>query len=170
MQVSEIIGGNGEEMVTISPSAPFVDAARLIRQSNIGIVVVCKESGFLAGVVSERDVVRIVAEHADSILELAVEDVFTEDVVTYAPEDDTYEVMSVMDHWGTRHIPVVKFGRLVGLLSSRDILRSRLRRFEADDGADHREDDGHEPGYREEESAEPNENGYPEAIPSARPQ
>ena len=96
----------------------IVDAAvRLLDARGIGVIVVTDEDGSLAGIFSERDLVRVLAR---------VETVMTSPVVTCRPDDTVDHVLAIMTERRIRHAPVLADGRLAGMISIRDLVRSRL--------------------------------------------
>lgn len=88
----------------------------------VGLVVVCSEGGRVLGVISERDIVRAVAMNTEDIATLTVEFLYTKDVKTCLPSDESREVMRLMHEGRFRHMPVVEHGNLKGLVSVGDIL------------------------------------------------
>jgi len=122
MSVGEIVRTKGTEVLTTLPEASVVDVARLMSDRRVGLVVVCSEGGRVMGVISERDIVRAVAINTDTIATLAVEDLYTRDVSTCLPSDDARDIMRKMHEGRFRHMPVVEYGNLKGLVSVGDIL------------------------------------------------
>jgi CBS domain-containing protein len=82
------------------------------------------------GILSERDIVRSLAEHGTALLSLPVEDLMTRRVITCGPEDTVEELMSLMTERRIRHLPVLDGGRLCGLVSIGDIVKNRLEEVE----------------------------------------
>lgn len=122
MSVGEIIRTKGSEVLTTLPEASIVEIARMMSDRRVGLVVVCSEGGRVLGVISERDIVRAVAMNQDNLSMLAVEDLYTRDVLTCMPSDDARETMRIMHEGRFRHMPVVEHGNLKGLISVGDIL------------------------------------------------
>lgn len=122
MSVGEVVRTKGAEVLTTLPEAAVVDVARVMSDRRVGLVVVCSEGGRVMGVISERDIVRAVAHHCDTIANLAVEDLYTREVKTCTPTDDAREIMRQMHEGRFRHMPVVEHGNLRGLISVGDIL------------------------------------------------
>ena len=135
MTVQSILKQKGRRVQTMTPEALVSDAARVLSDQRIGILVVCDERNKVVGVLSERDLVRAVAERAGSIAELRVGDLLTRDIVTCTPHDTPQDVMRAMSERGFRHMPVVEDGELKGLISSGDILQHMLPEARVDKAA-----------------------------------
>jgi CBS domain-containing protein len=116
--------GKGPEAVTVQSSATVMEAARKLAQFKIGAVVITKIDGGVAGILSERDIVRRIAEVGPDILSSPVRDVMTRDVVTCTAETTVDDVMARMTHGRFRHIPVVDSSdRLVDVISIGDVVK-----------------------------------------------
>ena len=135
MTVQSILKQKGRRVQTMTPEALVSDAARVLSDQRIGILVVCDERNKVVGVLSERDLVRAIAERAVSIAELRVSDLLTRDIVTCTPHDTPQDVMRAMNERGFRHMPVVEDGELKGLISSGDILQYMLGEARVDKAA-----------------------------------
>lgn len=131
-RVAAMLERKGTEVVTIRPDATIADAARSLAEHGIGALVVSGGSGAVDGVLSERDIVRRLAEVGpDSLLE-SVEVVMTSDVTTCGQEQTADELMEVMTNSRIRHLPVVEDGRLVGIVSIGDVVKSRMDELETE--------------------------------------
>jgi CBS domain-containing protein len=113
----------GQAMVTLRPDETVEAAAKVLAEKKIGLLVIVDGKGPLAGVLSERDVVRAVAKHGANALKMRVADLMTTSVKTCKPGDHPHEVMGAMTSGSFRHMPVVENGQLKGLISSTDIFR-----------------------------------------------
>lgn len=122
MNIADILKDKGGQVITIAPDAALTEAATLLYENKIGLLIVC-EGNRVAGVISERDVVRAVALDADNIEALTVREVMSEKVLSCAPADSPKVVQSVMNVHRIRHMPVIDRGELKGLVSSRDLLK-----------------------------------------------
>jgi CBS domain-containing protein len=128
MKVSDILRSKGGDVVTVGPETSVRDLVALLRQHNIGAVVVTQDDR-VTGIVSERDVVRGLADStADSseVLDRRVADIMTSDVATVAEDADAPDLARVMTDRRIRHLPVVTDGRLVGIVSIGDMVKSRI--------------------------------------------
>lgn len=129
MRVSEIINRKGSDVVTLPPSATISDLVRLLADRRIGAVVVVEPQG-LAGIVSERDIVRFVKESGN--LSDPVAHIMTSDVTSCHPNDDIAELARIMTAKRIRHVPVLDQGRLVAIISIGDVVKGRLDELEAE--------------------------------------
>jgi CBS domain-containing protein len=120
--VRRLIEEKGSAVSTISPDDLVVDAARVMAEERIGVLVCCDDPTIVAGVISERDIVRVFAEHPEGVGTMLVHDVMTKDVKTCHMDDDIAVAMATMNKGGFRHLPVVDDGRLRALISATDIL------------------------------------------------
>lgn len=126
MAMEKVISDKGRHVVTVSPAATVTEAARKLREYKIGLLVVCSDAGAVVGVLSERDLVRAIADGNGQIAHLDVNSLMTPDPVTCDVRDSPAEVLRIMNSKGFRHMPVVEKGRLKGLVSSRDVLKHLL--------------------------------------------
>ena len=128
MQVSEMMNKN---VVTISPDETAALAARLLSRNNVGSLPVCGSDGKLRGMVTDRDIVlRCVAAENDPEV-TKVREIMSRGIVTVAPEDDVKEAARLMAHEQIRRLPVVREGRVVGMVTLADIARSNRYDMEA---------------------------------------
>jgi len=126
MDVQGILRLKGTAVVTIGPddtSGHLVDG---LARERIGAMVVSDDGRTIQGVISERDVVRGLADRGAAVLQLAVRDLMTRQVVTCAPTDSVKQVMAAMTRGRMRHLPVVEDGRLAGIISIGDVVKNRL--------------------------------------------
>ncbi|MGQ0662027.1 MAG: CBS domain-containing protein [Pseudomonadota bacterium] len=126
MNIADILRHKGRELLTIKPDETIAAATRLMAAKRIGAVVVCVPLRRLVGILSERDVIRGVAEHGAAALLLKVEDLMTRDVITRGPAALIKDIMALMTQRRIRHLPVVEGGELVGIVSIGDVVKSRL--------------------------------------------
>jgi CBS domain-containing protein len=102
------------------------DAARLLDQRRIGALVVVDEQRSLAGILSERDIVRGLSRHGLAVMEMNVGQLMTADVLTCSPEDSIDSLMATMTSNRIRHLPVLEGGRLAGIITIGDVVKARL--------------------------------------------
>ncbi len=126
MRVSQILPKKRADIVHLAPTAPVAAAIGVMKQRHVGSVLVLDQYGGLLGVLSERDVVHAFASDPTNLLEKSVIQIARTDVPTAAPEDSVQSVREVMTATHSRHVPVVQFGRVVGLVSIGDVVKSRL--------------------------------------------
>jgi CBS domain-containing protein len=135
MTVSIILAGKGREVVTIEPGASLAEAARLLAGKRIGAALILGADGRLAGIISERDIVRAIAAHGADALDEPVSQSMTRKVETCNEGEAVVHMMERMTVGKFRHMPVVDQGRVVGLVSIGDIVKHRLGEMERDSAA-----------------------------------
>jgi CBS domain-containing protein len=121
--------GGRSGVVTIGPDASVADLLSLLAEHNIGAVVVTTDGSTAAGIVSERDVVRLLQRDPGG-LSSTVDSIMTTDVASCGPRDSVNELMRMMTDRRIRHVPVVDDGRLVGIVSIGDVVKSRIEQLE----------------------------------------
>jgi len=126
MFVSDILAQKGGLVFTVSPGTTVAQAAQHLSTRRIGSVLVMDGTNTIAGIVSERDLVRAMALHGGGALDLEVRQVMTRDVVTCHPDDPIERVMGLMTAGRFRHLPVEDRGELIGLISIGDVVKARL--------------------------------------------
>ncbi len=132
MSVEHILGEKGRDVVTISPEQTIGDVADMLSRHRIGAIVVTGEDGGVLGIVSERDVVRAVADGGGAALQQPVGERMTRRVVTCGLAAGIDEIMGLMTNGKFRHVPVVEGGRLGGIVSIGDVVKHRLAEVEAE--------------------------------------
>lgn len=130
MKVRNILDSKGGELATITPDRTVEDAIGELGRRRIGSLVVVDDSGNLAGILSERDLVAQMAEHGLDLTQSRVGDLMTKAVTTCKPDDDVTAVMVKMTDGRFRHVPVLEQGRLVGLISIGDAVKARINELE----------------------------------------
>ena len=135
MTVKAILSRKGGDVVTIEPTATLSTAVKLLADRRIGAVVVTDLDRRVAGILSERDVVRAIAARGPAALEAAVETVMTRKVVTSSHSETMAVVMERMTAGKFRHLPVIEQDRLVGIISIGDVVKFRLEEIESESNA-----------------------------------
>ncbi len=130
MTVRRILAAKGRDVATIAIESTVSDAVRLLSAHRVGALIVEDSSGALAGIVSERDIVRSLAAHGAAALDLPVSRVMTSDVITTVESATVQSVMSEMTEGRFRHLPVMDQGRLAGIVSIGDVVKHRLAEME----------------------------------------
>ena len=130
MNVKTILAAKGDNVVSIEPTANLAAAAKLLSTHRIGAVVIRGAGGRLAGILSERDIVRAVSDHGADALMLPVGKVMTRNVMTCGEEDSIADIMEQMTAGKFRHLPVLKNDRLVGVVSIGDVVKQRVGEIE----------------------------------------
>ena len=130
MKVSEILKAKGSRVVTVGPHWSVHDLARRLKLEGIGAAVVSRDGQRVEGIVSESEIVRSLAEHGARLLDKPVSDVMLMSVVTCTGEDTVKEVMRRMTRHRVRHLPVLEDGKLAGIVSIGDVVKSRVDEME----------------------------------------
>jgi CBS domain-containing protein len=130
MPVSHILGAKGRTLITAQPSATIHDVSKTLAANRIGAVVIVDEAGALAGIVSERDIVRALAGDGGSVLSRPVSEIMSRNVRTCRTGDSERELMSLMTTHRIRHLPVMDNGKLTGMISIGDVVKIRMEAIE----------------------------------------
>ncbi len=133
MHILKLKGSSAVESVT--PETNVASAAAKLSERRIGALVVTAPSGGIAGIVSERDIVRALAKEAGGCLTMPVSKLMTETVETCTPDENSNSVLERMTTGRFRHMPVVDNGRMVGLLSIGDVVKARIDEIERENAA-----------------------------------
>ncbi len=126
MQVSTILAEKGREVATAGPDASMMTIIEGLAEKNIGAIIITNEHHGVAGIISERDVVRSLAQHGASVFDQPVSSYMTQSVVTVSEHDTVHDMMAKMTEGRFRHLPVVADMRLVGIISIGDVVKSRI--------------------------------------------
>jgi CBS domain-containing protein len=133
VNVQSILGTKGTSVVTINDKGSVADAALTLRDNGIGALIVSNDGQHIDGIVSERDIVRALANHGASALGRPVASVMSTEVVTCGASDSVESLMRSMTERRIRHLPVVDDdGVLGGLISIGDVVKARLGQLEAE--------------------------------------
>lgn len=125
MNLEAILRQKGTDVATIAPDASIKRAADWLRAKNIGALVVTRDDAIL-GIISERDIVRAFSQFGESVASMQVKDIMTHGLITAALADDLTHVMHLMTRHRVRHMPVLRNGRLAGMISIGDVVKHRL--------------------------------------------
>lgn len=131
MKVDTILKSKGRKVETIRPGRTIAQAVDLMSGANIGALVVSDNGSTVDGILSERDVVRSLAERGSASLRLTVRDLMTRKVTVCTPEDTIGHLMKVMTSQRIRHVPVLQDDlTVVGIVSIGDVVKNRLEELE----------------------------------------
>jgi CBS domain-containing protein len=130
MNVETILRNKGSWVATIRPDATIAEAVEMLNREHIGALVVSEDRDSVDGVLSERDIVSALTEYGTGLLSRPVDEIMTRDVVTCDPADTVQELMAEMTNRRFRHFPVVKDGKLRGIVSIGDLVKNRLDEVE----------------------------------------
>ena len=125
----------GGDIICIEPTADLASAAKLLSKHRIGAVLIRGPGGRLAGILSERDIVRALSENGAEALARPVGQVMTREVATCGEDDSVASIMERMTAGKFRHLPVVNAGELVGLISIGDVVKQRVEEIEGESEA-----------------------------------
>lgn len=129
MTVESILGRKGTEVTTIAPDASVKRAADWLRAKNIGALVVTSENAVL-GLITEREIVHAFSRYGETAGSMLVKEIMHYGVTTVSPEESVNRVMKLMTQHHVRHMPVLRGGKLVGIVSIGDIVKHRLEDLE----------------------------------------
>jgi len=130
MTVETILRNKGNWVATIRPDATVAEAVEMLNRERIGALVVSDDGEGVDGILSERDIVIALGGHEDDLLSRPVGEIMTRTVITCDPTDSVGELMAEMTNRRIRHFPVVANGRLCGIVSIGDLVKSRLDEIE----------------------------------------
>ncbi len=130
MTIARILAKKGREVVTTQPHRTLKEVAAVLTMRNIGAVVVADVLGSVLGILSERDIIRAVATRGIAALDDAVSMHMTAKVITAVEEDTVLATVEKMNAGRFRHLPVLKAGKLAGIVSIGDALKFRLEEIE----------------------------------------
>lgn len=128
--VAKLLEGKGNAVFSVSPADQITHVVGLLKEKRIGALVVTDESGALKGILSERDIVRRMAENPDGVMGATVDALMTRDVVTCTPSDVLTDVLKRMTEGRFRHMPVVDNSTLCGVVTIGDVVNFRLKEVE----------------------------------------
>jgi CBS domain-containing protein len=134
MTVKSILDGKGGDVVSVAPDVSLSDAIQLLAMRRIGAVLVMNGST-LEGILSERDIVRVLGQRGATVLDEPVREVMTRRVVSCRLADTVAAIMEKMTTGKFRHLPVIEEGRIVGLISIGDVVKRRVSEYEKEQEA-----------------------------------
>jgi CBS domain-containing protein len=132
MRVTEVLSRKGGTVVTIGPDRTVRELLGLLAEHGIGAVVVSPDGVGVAGIVSERDVVRHLHTGGAEVLDGPVSAIMTAEVHTCGPQDALEDLMAVMTERRIRHVPTLVDGRLEGIVSIGDVVKHRMAEVQAE--------------------------------------
>lgn len=132
MRISEILRKKGTDVVTIAPEIPVRELLAVLAERNVGAVVVSADGVALDGIVSERDIVRRLHAVGAGLLDRPVAEIMTTVVHTCSPDDRVETLRSTMTDHRIRHLPVLRDGRMAGIVSIGDVVKSAISELETE--------------------------------------
>lgn len=130
MTVKAILESKGYDVLTLGPNEKLVDAIRILAEHRVGALVITNGDRKIVGILSERDVVRVVAQHGTAALDLSVREAMTPKVKICNENHTVNEIMEIMTTGRFRHLPVEKDGMLHGIISIGDVVKRRIEDVE----------------------------------------
>ncbi|MFA1547247.1 CBS domain-containing protein [Actinomadura chokoriensis] len=132
MRIRDILRRKGDTVATVRPDATVRQLLAILAEHNIGAVVVSPDGASISGIVSERDVVRRLHDRGAGLLDRPVSDIMTAEVRSCAPGDRVEDLRLTMTEHRFRHVPVVEDGRLAGIVSIGDVVKSAIDELESE--------------------------------------
>ena len=134
IRVDRILPAGRKRLVTIRDEAPLMDAAKLLREPDADLVVVCNADQRMVGVISKTDIVRQISQWRESELASAASTVMTRTVVSFRPDDLLQDVWTAMKHRSLKNVPIMdQDSRPIGVLNARDVLEALLEEVEQEE-------------------------------------
>ncbi|MFI0479938.1 CBS domain-containing protein [Actinomadura sp. 9N215] len=132
MRIRDILRRKGGAVATVRPEATVRQLLAVLAEHNIGAVVVSPDGASIAGIVSERDVVRRMHERGAALLDRPVSDIMTAEVRSCGPADKVEDLRRTMTEHRIRHVPVLEDGRLTGIVSIGDVVKSAIDELQSE--------------------------------------
>ena len=125
MNIDNVLKQKGTDVTTIAAEASIKRAADWLRAKDIGALVVARDDVVL-GIISEREIIHALSQYGEQVVaSMQVKDIMTHGLITVTPEDDINRLMRLMTRHRVRHLPVLRDGKLVGIISIGDVVRRR---------------------------------------------
>jgi CBS domain-containing protein len=131
MAIETILGQKDTDVATIEPEASVRKAADWLRVRNIGALVVTSGNAVL-GVISEREIVHALSRYGETVASMPVKEIMRYGVITVSPDESVSRVMHLMTRHRVRHMPVLRDGKLAGIISIGDVVKHRLEDLESE--------------------------------------
>ena len=132
MHVEHILATKGKDVISVKMGDTIGRAAEILNQNRIGAILVRDDSGYVEGILSERDIVCGMADMGAECLSTPVADLMTRDVVFCLPEDNIDTIMAIMTERRIRHLPVMRDGELMGIISIGDVVKYRIEEIQSE--------------------------------------
>ena len=130
MRIADLLRKKGSAVATVTPETTVTTLLAGLAEHNVGAMVVVAPDGSIAGIVSERDVVRRLNEHGPGLLDGPVSEIMTKLVASCGPDDSVDQLSVLMTERRIRHVPVLADGRLAGIISIGDVVKNRMEQLE----------------------------------------
>ena len=133
MTIAAVLRQKGNAAISVTPETPVVEIARIMAARRIGAVLIVTSTGQVAGILSERDIVKAVADRRNGIRCLAAEELMTREVIMIGPDTPVEAALEIMDQGYFRHLPVCDTdGALLGIVSIRYLVKFRFAKQDHD--------------------------------------
>jgi len=132
MTIAHILHGKPHRLISVAPEESLQQAAELLTRERIGALLVLKPNGDIAGIISERDIVRAVGLQGIDVLGRPVAELMTKEVTCCTPEDEVDQAMALMTQRRFRHLPVRQGGKIVAMISIGDVVKQKVEEAEAE--------------------------------------
>jgi CBS domain-containing protein len=126
MKVGKLLEDLGQQLTTCRPEDTLQTVATVLTAKGVGALPVCDENRGMVGIVSERDLVKVFAHRGGETGTLRVRDIMTTNVICCSPEDSLEDARALLQRHRFRHLPVLRSGKIAGIISIRDLLETRL--------------------------------------------
>ena len=130
MTIESILKRKGTDVTTIAPEASIKRAADWLSAKNIGALVVVTSENAVLGLISEREIVHAFSRYGETAASMPVKEIMRHGVTTVSPDESVNRVINLMTHHRVRHMPVLRDGRLAGIVSIGDVVKHRLEDLE----------------------------------------
>jgi CBS domain-containing protein len=130
MNIGQILKAKGRAVATARPDTPLIEIAEKLAQKKIGAIIIVGDNGKVAGIVSERDIIRKLGERGPSVLDEPVSQSMTANVISCSETSTLDEIMEIMTQGRFRHVPVIEDGALVGIVSIGDVVKNHIAEVE----------------------------------------
>ncbi len=127
MLIKDILETKGSRMVTAKPEDTLADAIKTLTQNNVGSALVLDSSGKIAGIITERDVLRFCSKMTGALDSVQVKSIMTTNLIVGIPQDEVDTMIATMVENRFRHLPILDKGKLVGMVSMGDLVKSQLK-------------------------------------------
>ena len=130
MTIESILKRKGTDVTTIAPEASIKRAADWLSAKNIGALVVVTSENAVLGLISEREIVHAFSRYGETVASMPVKEIMRHGVTTVSPDESVNRVINLMTHQRVRHMPVLRGGKLAGIVSIGDVVKHRLEDLE----------------------------------------
>lgn len=132
MTIASVLQGKPHRLISVAPDESLQHAAEVLTRERIGALLVLKPSGDIAGILSERDIIKAVGVQGADVLDRPVAEVMTREVTCCTPDDTPDQVMAIMTERRFRHVPVRQDGKIVAMISIGDVVKMKVEEAEAE--------------------------------------